>query len=119
MKASIFIQQFNESDFLGKAALVTKHLKPEPDQHLVVPLKPGGKYQSVHFVGYVGCSIGICYVTSGDNRIPLCSFHLYPEGERSFNSFMKWSGRPQFGYLARRQFLEAFDGLIMPHYVNN
>jgi hypothetical protein len=119
MRVSNFVQSFNESDFLGKAALATKHLKPDPDQHLCIPLKPGGKYQSVHFVGYVGCRVGICYVAAGNNRIPLCAFHLYPDGERSFNSFLKASAHPKFAVLAKRQFLEVFDGLIVPDYVNN
>lgn len=114
-----FIEQFNQGDFLHKAKLVIEYLSPEPDQHLAIPLKPGGKYDSVHFTGYVKQRCGLFYVSTGITRVPLFAFHLYPDGERSFNSFLKMSNNHKFAELAKRQFIEAFDGLIQPNYVNN
>jgi|GEM_PF-6743303 hypothetical protein len=114
-----FIKLFNEGNYQLKASLVVSELKPEPDQHLIVDMPKDAPCETIHFLGYTHLRVGITYFSKGEKRLLGHAFRLYPRGMQTFNSWLKVCGNEKWGEGFRQLVTNAFDGLVMPEFVDN
>jgi hypothetical protein len=115
-----FIERFNKGNARDRADLFIELDLKEANQHIAMKMPPKADCASVHILGYAKIRAGIWYMKNREGeRILGSAFWLYPEGERTFNAWVKTVPSKKWGESLKEEIIQAFENIVMPECMSN
>lgn len=121
MTPDTFCKIFNTGNIKDQGQLFVQHDLKEAEVNLLLGFPEHFPIEAIVFAGYLRVRSAVWYFIrrSDGKRIPAGAFRMYADAEKTFKGWFDQCRNKDLARANKKLFIEAFEGCVIPEYINN